>query len=281
MRRFALTALAVGLSGGTWGVPGPGFVAAQVPPTLESFGQPVYPAYEGWYRNADGSFTFLIGHFNPNLEEHVEIAIGADNRFSPGPEDRGQPTRFAPGRAWGIVSVQVPADFGDDRLTWTLSSNGQSVSVPMHLDPLYVIEPLRDQSNGNEPPTIRFSADSPGHTGPPIGIAHTLTGMVGTPVPLVVWTSDVKPTGPTYKEPWRREVALTIKWHVLRGPGDVSFTDAVQEFEESSDQNPEATATFSTAGEYVLRVVALDETGEGGSGFQCCWTSAHVRVSVF
>jgi hypothetical protein len=25
---------------------------------------------------------------------------------------------------------------------------------------------------------------------------------------------------------------------------------------------------------------ANDSTGEGGGGFQCCWTNAHVKVTV-
>jgi hypothetical protein len=40
------------------------------------------------------------------------------------------------------------------------------------------------------------------------------------------------------------------------------------------------TATFSEAGEYVLHVVANDWSGEGGRGFQCCWSNAEVKVSV-
>ena len=39
-------------------------------------------------------------------------------------------------------------------------------------------------------------------------------------------------------------------------------------------------ATFSAPGEYWLRVQANDESGEGGGGFQCCWTNAYVKVSV-
>jgi hypothetical protein len=27
-------------------------------------------------------------------------------------------------------------------------------------------------------------------------------------------------------------------------------------------------------------VQANDSTGEGGGGFQCCWTNAHVKVTV-
>ena len=41
-----------------------------------------------------------------------------------------------------------------------------------------------------------------------------------------------------------------------------------------------ANATFSVAGEYILRMQANDSTGEGGGGFQCCWTNAHVKVNV-
>jgi hypothetical protein len=40
------------------------------------------------------------------------------------------------------------------------------------------------------------------------------------------------------------------------------------------------TATFSEPGEYVLRVVANDWSGDGGRGFQCCWTNAMMKVSV-
>ena len=39
-------------------------------------------------------------------------------------------------------------------------------------------------------------------------------------------------------------------------------------------------ATFDTAGEYTLRVQANDQSGEGGAGFQCCWTNTYVKVTV-
>jgi hypothetical protein len=40
------------------------------------------------------------------------------------------------------------------------------------------------------------------------------------------------------------------------------------------------TVTFSEPGEYVVLVTANDYSGEGGSGFQCCWTTGQVKVSV-
>jgi hypothetical protein len=33
-------------------------------------------------------------------------------------------------------------------------------------------------------------------------------------------------------------------------------------------------------GDYILRVEGNDSTGSGGGGFQCCWSNAHVSVTV-
>ena len=91
-----------------------------------SKGQPVYPAYEGWERNADGSVDMLFGYMNENWEQELEIPVGLDNHFSPGPPDQGQPAHFLPRRNRYVFKVRVPADFGeDDELVWTLLANGQ------------------------------------------------------------------------------------------------------------------------------------------------------------
>ncbi len=89
-----------------------------------SKGQPVYPAYEGWERNPDGSVDMLFGYMNENWEQELEIPVGLDNHFSPGPPDQGQPAHFQPRRNRYVFKVRVPADFGeDDELVWTLRAN--------------------------------------------------------------------------------------------------------------------------------------------------------------
>lgn len=257
-----------------------GFAAtAQVPETVRDFGRPVAPMFEGWYRNADGTATILLGFFNPNTKQTVELPIGDQNRFSPGPEDRGQPTHFPPGRSWGVLSIQVPGDFDGD-LSWMLTANNQPTSIPVHLNAPYFIEPLRDAADGNEPPTIRFAADGEAFSGPPVGIAHSLTATAGTPLDLTVWTSDVKPAESNHARRRFRRPALTLRWHRHRAPDEIAFDKPTHTFQDSADQNPTTTVTFGTPGEYWLRAEALDETGVGGSGFQCCWTSALVRVAV-
>jgi hypothetical protein len=40
------------------------------------------------------------------------------------------------------------------------------------------------------------------------------------------------------------------------------------------------TATFSEPGKYILEVVANDATGDGGGGFECCWSNGLVTVTV-
>ena len=75
------------------------------------FGASVTPAYDGWYDNADGSHTFLIGYYNRNWTEEVDVPIGPNNRFESGDPDRGQPTHFLPNRNFGMFSVVVPKNF--------------------------------------------------------------------------------------------------------------------------------------------------------------------------
>jgi hypothetical protein len=49
---------------------------------------------------------------------------------------------------------------------------------------------------------------------------------------------------------------------------------------DMADGKSTTTATFSAAGEYVLRAQINDFSGEGGGGNQCCWTNVLVEVSV-
>ena len=48
------------------------------------------PAFEGWEKNADGSFSFVFGYMNDNWDEEPDVPVGPDNSF-----DRRSPTRAA------------------------------------------------------------------------------------------------------------------------------------------------------------------------------------------
>lgn len=241
-----------------------------VEPAKET-GQSVTGAFEGWYQNPDGTYSLLLGYFNRNTKEILDIPVGPNNRIEPGGPDQGQPTHFLPRRQWGVFRVVVPKDFGDKRLTWTIVANGQTTSIPMHLNPLWVVEPFKDAGNGNTPPVVKFDADGPAFTGPPHGIARTLTTKLSVPLSLTLWVSDDRPMR-------GRGGASPLSWTKFRGPGNVTFE---KERPAPDDQGKTVTtATFSAPGDYILRAQANDATGEGGGGFQCCWTNVHVKVAV-
>ncbi|MCY3846600.1 MAG: hypothetical protein OXH69_24015, partial [Acidobacteria bacterium] len=89
-----------------------------------SRGQSVSPAYEGWWQNEDGTYTMFFGYMNSNWVQELDVPIGPDNSIEPGGPDRGQPTHFYPRRNMFLFTVDVPADFGDRELVWTLTTNG-------------------------------------------------------------------------------------------------------------------------------------------------------------
>jgi hypothetical protein len=252
-------------------------VAAQAPTTIpvepvRESGQSLTGAFEGWYPNPDGTYSLLIGYFNRNSTQILDIPVGPNNRIEPGGPDQGQPTHFLARRQWGVFRIVVPKDFGNKKLTWTIVANNQTTSIPMSLNPLYVVEPFKDAGNGNTPPVIKFEADGPSFTGPPHGIARTFTAKVSEPLSLGLWVSDDKPIRGGLRG------AGPVFWSKFRGPADVTFESE----RPTADAQGRAvtTAKFAAPGDYVLRAQANDATGDGGGGFQCCWTNVHVKVTV-
>lgn len=290
---------------------------------LGTRGEAIFPAFEGWGPDKSGGRTLiLLGYYNRNRTQELDIPIGPDNRIEPDGPDYGQPTHFYTGRQHGVFTIAVPKDFGNKKLTWTLTANGQTSTITFWLNPPYWINFYKHPANANEPPVIRLTRDGAALTGPPLGIAQTLSGTAGKPVPLTVWASDV----PTQESEAEAELAartratnatrapgsvaivggqvignagasapsdgaaasvppdVIVNWRKHRGPGEVRF--AQERIPLVTKRNPtvsleaSTTATFSVPGEYVVRAQVNDTSGDGGGGEQCCWTTAHVRVTV-
>lgn len=260
---------------------------AQLPlePQREA-GAGVTGAFEGWFRNQDGTFSLLLGYYNRNRKQEVDIPIGPDNRIEPGGPDRGQPTHFITGRGWGLFTIKVPVDFAQNRLVWTLKVNGQTTTIPMSLKPDWELSPFVEASVGNTPPVISFEEKGPAVQGPQ-GLTVERTAKAGIPLPLTTWVSDdARFTSNSGARPKNLQPPVTLRWTVYRGAGGVAFSTerpAVEKVERAGSAFAgiaKTTATFTKPGEYVLHVVANDYSGEGGAGFQCCWTSGHIKVSV-
>ena len=69
-------------------------------------GASITPAFEGWYQNADGSFSMLLGYYNRNTKEALDIPVGPNNHVEPGGPDQGQPTHFEIGPPVGRLRRQ-------------------------------------------------------------------------------------------------------------------------------------------------------------------------------
>ena len=258
----------------------------RVEPNRES-GQSVTAAFEGWFANADGSFSILLGYFNRNTKEELDIPIGPNNKIEPGGPDQGQPTHFLPRRQWGMFAVKVPKDFGNKKVTWTLTANGVTTSIPVGLDPLWEISPFKT-TEGNTPPFVGFSESGPFAQGPP-GAFTKATATVGVPLPITVFAADDAYMNPALAVFFGRMPAVNLTFAKFRGEGEITFSNPrppVAAAEYSTPPNVKfhgkasTTATFGAPGEYIIRFNANDSSGEGGLGFQCCWTNGQIRVSV-
>ena len=157
-----------------------------------SSGQPLEPAYEGWMQNADGSYTLYFGYMNTNWLQEFDLPIGAENSFSPGAADRGQPTHFYPRRNPFLFTVQVPKDFGTTELVWTLAANGQTRKAYASLKSDYEIDPqvistevggdngsLADDLRTNIAPELKV--EGPATRTVKVGQPLTLAAIAGDP----------------------------------------------------------------------------------------------------
>jgi len=275
----------------------PGGPVMSAPPRAS--GASVTPAFEGWFDSPDGSHNFLIGYYNRNTQEEIDIPIGPNNRFDSTP-DMGQPTHFLTRRRYGFFIATVPKEFSKtQKISWTLTVNGVTSTVPFLLHRDYNISPLKASEESrnhefNRPPVLRFADLGPRVTGP---MATALKPFIerkataGQPMPLDIFAEDDALSGSASGSAVREgEVPVRLEITKYRGPGDVTVKDdpKLTTTIGGKPMEPYAgkaspTINFSAAGDYMLHVHALDYSGKGGAtsgGAGCCWTTAIVKVSV-
>ena len=285
----------------------PGRVAAQVnrrdvpvasqPQQRFNSGQDIQPIYEGWVRNADGTFTFHFGYLNRNYRERPHVQIGANNFLSPGPADQGQPTYFYPRTQRYQFSVTVPATWDLNReLIWELRHNGSTQYAYAWLQPeweidrknIYSILNLqRGRSNdellGDVAPEVEVKATAEGVRLPGTAFLTAQVTDDGLPPELpdrarpVREPSLQRPDGapdlpdniPHYSKSLPERNGLSVYWHVYRGPADVDFelvgdSDGFDPWQEGYGGDGRTTGTFTTTatfrqpGTYLLRATASD-----------------------
>lgn len=213
-------------------------------------GQHIEPAYEGWRQRDDGSYVMMFGYHNENWEEELDIPAGENNFFSPGLEDRGQPTHFLPRRNRFTFEVPVPADWGDKELMWTITANGVTKVAYGTLARDYVVDNVviasetgslgagtsSPESRANVPPTVEVQGDRVGNEiirTVRVGEQLTLVARVDDDgLPNVRNLSPFQSSGASararmLRPPIRITVGKTnglfLSWNVYRGEGAVTF----------------------------------------------------------
>src|SRR4051812_19861105 len=229
-----------------------------IPAPRRGAGDSITAAYEGWFYNADGSRSFLVGYYNRNSQQELDIPIGPNNHIEPGGPDGGQPTHFLPGRQWGMFVIPAPKEFKPaDSITWTIVANRQSTSIPFRLHPDYVMSPLSEIAVGNTPPVLKFEAAGKSFQGP-LAIpasAVSMTASIAAPLALPVAVSDdAKFTSGTNAPPSGSRSPVSVRWSKYRGPGAVTFDKARPELQKIAGGSApftgkaDATAKFSEPG---------------------------------
>ena len=262
-----------------------------------SRGQSVSPAFEGWWQNEDGTYSLFFGYMNSNWVEEFDVPVGPDNNIEPGGPDRGQPTHFYPRRNLFLFTVDVPADFGEQEVVWTLTTNGVTERAYGSLRTDYLLDPqtigtemganfggVIDEWRDNEVPTLDLAVDQPRRV------------RVGEPLRLVAFASDDGIPSGTYEPPMAepgkphpayrppRQIVpgnppgLRFAWIVYRGdaskvtfyPEQLKMWQDTRVYANSpwsfpylippvpEDGRFETAVTFDEPGTYVLRALAGD-----------------------
>jgi len=257
-------------------VSGPSATRAQRPlAPASASGQTATPAFEGWYKNPDGTYSLSFGYYNRNSAEIINVPVGPDNFVSPGNPDQGQPTYFYPRRHWGVFAVKVPADFGDkQKVVWTIKMRGQMFEIPGSLREEWQIDALEGEAGSNNtPPVLTFGPSGPEARGP-AGITVERTATVGKPL-----TIDVVATDDGASATSRTGTPVVLTWFTHQGPAQVTFEPASSRLTPKGG-SASTTVSFNTPGDYIIRVRATDSDVTSAGHSQCCWTNAFVKVRV-
>jgi hypothetical protein len=214
---------------------------------LAQSNQPIYPAYDGFLKNDDGSYTIAFAYFSHNSET-VTIPPGPNNSFSSGASDRMQPMTFKPGH-WRFQCVMVVGPEFDGKLSWNLKYADKTTGTSQNMlqsnwflvegaDELSKIDFKKVPRNVclNRAPQVRVLGTNRRQ-------GKDILGTVGT----VGAQEDL--FGSVNDEGLPRTGKLTASWKQISGPGQAKFEDA---------NRARTHIVYPAAGEYVFELTGSD-----------------------
>ena len=205
----------------------------------------VFPVYDGFTRNDDGTLLLTFAYFNHNRTT-VTIPPGPDNRFLTGEPDRGQTTTFLPGHhRWQCIMI-VDGDF-DGVLRWHLAHGDEThltsesmLQYSWELDATGTRRALRDVDLATAPHDVCLNRSPIVRV---LGLSE-LTGTVGVGVKLF---------GSVRDEGLPRGGEVTASWRQTAGPGTVTFDEP---------QQARTLAFFDTPGPFTVELTGSDSVFE-------------------
>jgi len=228
-------------------------LTGRLPPALRAqSNQPIYPAYDGYLKNPDGSYTLSFAYFSHNADV-VTIPPGPGNMFAPSPADRQQPTTFLPGH-WRFQCVMVVDPAFDGKLVWTLAFAGTTTGTSQHML----------QSNWNlvegadELKQIDYAKVPRGvclNRAPIVRVLGAITGRGRGALPSLSAAANEEMSlfGSVHDEGLPRGAKLSVAWKQLSGPATVKFSDSAA---------ARTHASFGAPGTYELELWASDSVLE-------------------
>jgi hypothetical protein len=220
-----------------------------------------------------GRSTCVFGYFNRNFEEQPVVPVGVNNTIEPGPADRGQPTHFYTRRQQFVFKVQVPADWGQKDLTWTVTHNGRTDQAFGHLLPVWEIDGSTMRLNRGAGSSGGYADNQRPSIGLDGGGGQDLEVTLPDSLAIAVVAGDdgIPPPNPKFAERNQRRgpksqavvdprkaatTGLAVTWLHWRGPGMVTFDPQIPEIGEGG--RAVTRVSFSEPGTYVLQAVADD-----------------------
>lgn len=237
----------------------------------------ITPIFDGWEELPDKTRLFYFGYINRNPDT-VTIPLGPANTFEPAPADRNQPTIFIPGRHEHMFTIKAPAGF-KGKLVWTLKSEMGVQTATASFDQLYILEERENEDPNAKPPAVAVK-DVTAKVGQAVLLTPQVTPATGGAEVVIEGTAA-------------QAAGLNVSWSKHRGNGAVTFAAAPTpergagaaipaggrgaargggrgaaavpgSFSVACGTKPAAscgaaTATFSEAGAYLLRVQARQD----------------------
>lgn len=209
--------------------------------------QPVYPAYDGFLKNPDGSYTIAYAYFSHNAQV-VTIPPGPDNAFSNGAGDRLQPTVFKPGH-WRFQCVMVVGPEFDGKLSWNLAYGGKKTGTSQNMlqSNWFLVEGAEDLKKVDYKSVPRNVCLN---RAPQVRVLGAVR-KDGQDVLAVVGTVGAQESlfGSVHDEGLPRGAGVTTTWKQVSGPGEAKFEDAAK---------ARTHVVYPAAGAYVLELSAGD-----------------------